>query len=166
MISLLVAMSRNHVIGLNNDMPWHLPNDLRYFKERTTGHTIVMGRKTFESIGRVLPNRKSVVLTRGDDIFPKEVEVHNNLDVVKEWNHHYPQEEYFIIGGGNIYNQALSMADRLYITWIDEEFEGDTFFPQFSLEDWELTAKEKGKKDDKNPYDYYFLTYDRKKSQD
>ncbi|MEJ8765130.1 dihydrofolate reductase [Oceanobacillus sp. HCA-5259] len=162
MISLLVAMDRNHVIGSDNDLPWHLPDDLRYFKETTTGHTIIMGRKTFESIGRVLPNRKHVVLTRGNYEFPEEVEVIHDLEPIKTWNDDNPQEEYFVIGGGDIFKQVLPFADRLYITWIDEDFAGDTFFPSISLDEWELTGKTKGKKDEKNPYDYYYLVYERK----
>ena len=162
MISLLVAMDRNHVIGLNNDLPWYLPNDLRYFKEKTTGNTIIMGRKTFTSIGKALPKRRNVVLTRSDMDFPEGVEVIHDLATVKEWNDKNPDEAYFIIGGGDIFNQVMSIADRLYITWIDEEFEGDTFFPKFAIEeDWKLTSKTKGEKDEKNPYDYYYLVYDR-----
>lgn len=155
-------MDRNHVIGSNNDLPWHLPDDLRYFKETTTGHTIIMGRKTFDSIGRVLPNRKHVVLTRGNHEFPKEVKIIRDLEPIKSWNNDNPQEEYFVIGGGDIFKQVLPFADRLYITWIDEDFEGDTFFPSFSLDEWELTSKSKGKKDEKNPYDFYYLVYERK----
>ncbi|GGN56207.1 dihydrofolate reductase [Oceanobacillus indicireducens] len=162
MISLLVAMDRNHVIGSDNDLPWHLPDDLRYFKETTTGHTIIMGRKTFESIGRILPKRKHVVITRGNYEFPEEVEVIHDLEPIKTWNDDNPQEEYFVIGGGDIFKQVLPFADRLYITWIDEDFAGDTFFPSISLDEWELTEKTKGKKDEKNPYDYYYLVYERK----
>jgi dihydrofolate reductase len=163
LISLLVAMGRNHVIGLDNRMPWHLPNDLKYFKERTVNHTIIMGRKTFESIGRVLPKRKHVVLTRGTPELPEEVKIIHDLDIVKNWNENNPDEEYFIIGGGNVYEQAIPIADRLYITWIDEDFEGDTFFPNYSLEEWDLQEKKQGVKNEENPYDYYFLVYDRKK---
>lgn len=165
MISLIVAMDRNHVIGLNNDLPWHLPADLRYFKEKTTGNTIIMGRKTFESIGRPLPNRRNVVITRSDLDFPDGVEVIHDLETIEEWNERHPDKNFFIIGGGNIYRQAISFADRLYITWIDEEFTGDTYFPDFSLHEWELNEKTKGKKDEKNPYDYFHLVYDRKKDE-
>ena len=165
MISLLVAMERNHVIGSNNDLPWHLPNDLRYFKEKTIGNTIIMGRKTFASIGRALPKRRNVVITRNSEIeFPDGVEVIDNLDLVRQWNNEQPNEEFFIIGGGEVFNQALSFADRLYITWIDEDFTGDVYFPEFSIEkDWSLSSKNKGPKDEKNPYDYYYLVYDRKR---
>lgn len=165
MISLLVAMDRNCVIGYKNDLPWYLPRDLRFFKETTMGGTIIMGRKTFEAIGRILPKRKHVVLTRQQIDFPEEVEVISDVSVIMERNRQNPDEEYFVIGGGNIFKQVLPYADRMYITWIDEAFEGDTYFPEFAEEDWHLTSKEKGEKDDKNPYDYYFLQYDREKSE-
>lgn len=164
MISLLVAMDRNHVIGYENDMPWHLPKDLRHFKEKTIGNTMIMGRKTFDSIGRVLPNRKNVILTHQKGYHVDGTDVINNLDIVYEWNENNPNEELFIVGGGNLFKQVLPHADRMYITEIDEEFPGDTYFPIFSELDWKLTKKEKGIKDEKNPYDYYFLQYDRIKS--
>lgn len=161
MISLLVAMDRNQVIGLNNSMPWHLPKDLHYFKEKTSGHTIIMGRKTFESIGRLLPNRKHIVVTRNKEIaFPKEVEVIHDVQQINELNRRNPSEELFVIGGGKIFEQVLPFAERMYITFIDETFEGDVYFPEFSKKKWGLTSKVKGEKDDKNPYDYSFLQYD------
>ncbi|MGM8366721.1 dihydrofolate reductase [Virgibacillus sp. W0181] len=161
MISLLVAMDRNHVIGYQNEMPWHLPKDLKFFKEKTTGHAIIMGRKTFESIGRVLPNRRNIVLTRGQMDFPEEVEVIEHISRIQDLNNEHPDEEFFVIGGGNIFNQVLPYADRLYITKINAEFEGDTYFPLFNESEWTLTSKVQGVKDEKNPYDYYFLQYDR-----
>lgn len=162
MISLIVAMDKNNVIGFNNEMPWHLPNDLRFFKEKTTGHTIVMGRKTFESIGRVLPNRKSVVLTKSEVNLPEEVEVIQDIQTVVDMANETPDEELFVIGGGNIFKQILPYADRLYVTVIEEAFQGDVFFPEISATDWKEVSKVKGKKDEKNPYDYYFIQYDRK----
>ncbi len=162
MISLLLAMNRNHVIGSNNDLPWHLPDDLRYFKEKTMGNTIIMGRKTFTSIGRALPKRRNVVITRSDIEFPEGVEVIHDFETVKKWNDDHPEEEFFIIGGGEVFKQALPIADHLYITWINEDFSGDVYFPKFSLEEWSLVSKIKGKKDEKNPYDYYYLVYNRK----
>src|SRR5690625_2433710 len=163
MLSLIVAMGANNVIGYENDMPWHLPRDLKFFKETTTGHTIIMGRKTFDSIGRPLPNRKNVVLTRQENDFPNEVEVIHNLETVFNWNQKYPEEEFIIIGGGELYKQVLPYVDRMYITKINENFKGDTYFPKIQENDWIITNKEKGIKDEKNPYDYYFLQYDRKK---
>jgi dihydrofolate reductase len=162
MISLLVAMDRNHVIGFDNGMPWHLPADLQFFKAKTTGNKMIMGRKTYESIGKPLPNRKNIVLTRKHTDFPEGIEVINDLETVKNWNAENPGEELFVIGGGKIFDQAISYADRMYITWIDAAFEGDTFFPEFQENEWQLTSKEKGIKNEKNPYDYYFLQYDRK----
>lgn len=164
MISLIVAMGKNNVIGLNNDMPWHLPNDLAHFKKVTTGHTIVMGRKTYESIGRPLPNRKNVVLTRQQNNFPEEVTIINELNDVYRWSEQ-SEEEIFIIGGGHIYKQSLPFADRLYVTQINETFKGDTFFPEFSNDEWKLIAQTKGIKDENNPYDYDFLQYDRIKDE-
>lgn len=162
MISLLLAMDRNHVIGLNNDLPWRLPKDLRFFKEKTTGNTIIMGRKTYESMGGALPNRRNVVITSSENPFPENVHVIRNLESIREWDKESPNEEVFVIGGGNIFKQILPFADRMYITWIDQDFDGDTYFPEFSELDWSLTSKVKGEKNETNPYDYYFLQYDRK----
>ncbi|MFD1849485.1 dihydrofolate reductase [Oceanobacillus bengalensis] len=162
MISLLVAMDRNRVIGLKNDLPWYLPRDLKFFKEKTTGHTIIMGRKTFDSIGKALPNRKNIVITRNKKDFPDGVEVINDIEAVIERNKMNPDEELFVIGGATIFEQIIDVSDRMYITWIDEEFAGDTYFPSFREEDWVETSSIKGEKDEKNPYDYYFLQFDRK----
>lgn len=162
MISLLLAMDRNHVIGLNNDLPWRLPKDLRFFKEKTTGHTIIMGRKTYESMGGALPNRKNTIITNSQADYPEDIDVIHDLDIVQKWSEENPNEELFIIGGGNIFKQSLIFADRMYITWIDHSFDGDTYFPEFSEEEWSLTSKFKGERNDTNPYDYYFLQYDRK----
>jgi|SRR5699024_2070830 len=162
MISLLAAMDRNRVIGYRNDLPWHLPNDLKFLKQKTTGHTIIMGRKTFESIGRPLPNRDNVVITRRHSSkFPDEIEVINNIDTVLDWNHQEPANELFVIGGEEIFKQVLPHADRLYITLVDDVFQGDTYFPEFSEAEWQLTSREEGEKDSKNQYDHYFLQYDR-----
>jgi dihydrofolate reductase len=156
-------MDKNHVIGLNTRLPWRLPRDLRFFKEKTTHQTIIMGRKTFDSIGKPLPNRKNIVLSRSGGDFPPEIEVVSDINKILEWNQADPEKEYFVIGGAKIYEQMLPFADRMYITWIDHAFQGDTYFPQFSEAEWELTAKEREEKDEKNPYDFYFLQYDRKK---
>ncbi|PAV29451.1 dihydrofolate reductase [Virgibacillus profundi] len=162
MISLLLAMDKNNVIGLNKDLPWRLPKDLRFFKEKTTGQTVIMGRKTFESMGGALPNRENVIITKKQSGFPENVKVINDLKTIKEWSKSNPDKEYFVIGGGNIFEQILDYADRMYITYIDEAFDGDTYFPGFPAEQWDLTSKVKGEKNDTNPYDYYFLQYDRK----
>lgn len=161
MISLLAAMDKNRVIGFDQDMPWHLPRDLQFFKEKTTGNTMIMGRKTFESIGRPLPNRKTIVLTRQNDFDVEGVEVISHIDEIFKWVENNPEEELFIVGGGELYKQMLPYADRMYITEIDESFSGDTYFPSFDKDEWELTEKNKGIKDERNVYDYYFLQYDR-----
>jgi dihydrofolate reductase len=163
MISLLVAMDKNQVIGKNNQLPWHLPNDLKYFKEKTLNHKIVMGRKTFESIGRPLPKRTNIVLTSNPNYTQEGCEIIHSWDPVLKWNEKHPEEEIFVIGGYHLFKDAIHFADKLYITEIDEEFSGDTFFPRFSKVDWKLLSKEKGIKDKNNPYDYYFCTYVRAK---
>lgn len=162
MISLLVAMDRNRLIGKDNDLPWKLPNDLKFFKEVSTGHTIIMGRRTYESMNAPLPNRENVVVTNKENLDAEGCKVIHSLEPVFEWDKDNPDEEYIVIGGSVIFEQVLDRADRMYITWIDESFEGDTYFPEFDESKWKLTKKEKGKKDDKNPYDYYFCQYDRK----
>src|SRR5690625_1736438 len=164
MISFIVSMDKNNVIGSNNELPWHLPKDLQFFKETTIGHTIVMGRKTFESIGRVLPERNHIILTKNEKLsFPNEVEVFHNIEDVIKLSKELGDEELFVIVGGHIFTQFLPYADRLYITLIDEEFNGDAFFPSIAPQDWKLISKVKGDKDHKNPYDYYFIQYDRVK---
>ena len=162
MISFIVAMDRNHVIGSNNQMPWHLPNDLRFFKETTTGNTIVMGRKTFESIGRVLPNRKHIVITKSTTDFPNEVEIVHDIETIVKLSEDNNEEELFVIGGGDIFKQLLPYADKLYVTLINETFEGDVFFPVISMEEWEEVSREKGIQNERNPYEYYFIQYVRK----
>lgn len=160
MISYLVAMDRNRVIGKDNDLPWSLPADLAYFKKKTTGHTIVMGRKTYESIGRPLPNRKNVILTRDKNYSVANCTVIHSIEealsLMRQEN-----DEYFVIGGSDLFIQFLPYVERMYITLLDEEFEGDTFFPNVDMSEWKLISKEKGKKDENNHYDYEFLVYDK-----
>ncbi|OEH92823.1 dihydrofolate reductase [Bacillus solimangrovi] len=160
MISLLVAVDKNRLIGKENELPWHLPEDLKYFKRVTMGKTIVMGRKTFESIGRPLPGRDNVVLTTRKGYQPEGVFVYHSINEIvnkmKDQN-----DEVFFIGGAEIFNQVLQFADKLYITKIDESFEGDIYFPSFNEDEWRLVTSEKGLKNEKNPYDYYFQLYER-----
>ncbi|MGR3764741.1 dihydrofolate reductase [Rossellomorea sp. NS-SX7] len=161
MISFIVAMDSNSAIGKNNELPWHLPADLAFFKRVTMGRPIVMGRKTFDSIGKPLPGRENIVVTRDEQYKANECTIIHSVDEISEIDGG-SEKEMFVIGGAEIFKQAFPFADRLYITLIEEEFEGDTYFPPIDLEEWNLTSREKGPKDDKNPYDYYFLTYDRK----
>ncbi|MBD8068077.1 dihydrofolate reductase [Bacillus sp. PS06] len=157
MISLLVAIDKNRLIGKDNDLPWHLPADLAYFKQVTMGHSIVMGRKTYESIGRPLPGRENIVITRDESYSIEGCKVIHSIDEILQLNS--ADQELFVIGGSEIFKGILPFADKLYLTEIDEEFEGDTYFPEIHFEDWELDSKEKGVKDEKNPYDYYFCVY-------
>ena len=156
MISVIVAYGKDRVIGKDNKMPWHLPADLRYFKETTLNKTVVMGRKTFESIGKALPGRKNVVITSQEDFKASGCEVISSFEEALKLD---KQEDIFIIGGATIYEQAIDHADLLYITYIDEEFEGDAFFPEWNEEDWVLQSSNKGMKDEKNNYNYYFNVY-------
>lgn len=163
MISLLAAMGQRRIIGSDHGMPWHLPSDLQFFKQKTTGHAIVMGRKTFDSIGKALPNRQNYVVTsQSGQNFSEEINVLHSLEMVKTWNEQHPEEELFVIGGSKIFEQVMDIADRMYLTFIDHDFEGDTYFPAFTLDEWRLTSKVAGEKNDNNPYNYYFLQYDRK----
>ena len=138
MISLIVAHDPNLVIGKDNELPWHLPEDLAYFKKMTMGKAMVMGRKTYESIGRPLPGRLSIVITRDPNYKAEGVVVVNNLDEGIEKAKEYASEA-MIIGGAEIFNLVMGVADRLYITLIQSEFEGDTFFPAYT-DDWELKS--------------------------
>lgn len=156
MIQFIVAYDRNKFIGKDNDLPWRLPADLAYFKRITMGSTIVMGRKTFESIGKPLPGRRNVIVTKQKDYNVDGCEVIHSIDEIQKWN-----EDCFVIGGASIFEQAMPIADRLFITYIDEEFEGDTLFPPIDISNWSLISEEKGPKNEKNPYDYYFQVYKR-----
>src|SRR5699024_6768222 len=161
MLSMIFANDRNYLIGKDNWIPWDIPNDLGNFKAMTTGKTIIMGRKTFESFGKPLPNRHHVVLTRNKDFKADSCVVFHKIEDVLDYIKPFSNQEVIVIGGSEIYQQFLKYADRLYITYIDAEFEGDTYLPEFDLSNWRLTSKEKGIKNEENPYDYYFLQYDR-----
>lgn len=156
MIKLIVAISKNRVIGDSNKLIWHLPADLKRFKEVTTGHPIVMGRKTYESIGRPLPNRRNIIITRDQNYQIDGCEVLNSIEEALMLTNN----DCFIIGGGEIYNQTLHIADQIYMTEVDEEFDGDTTFPDLSAS-WYVSNKEDFKSDEKNPYNYSFVFYEK-----
>jgi len=161
MISFIVAMDQNRVIGKDNQLPWHLPADLKFFKKVTVGHPIAMGRKTHESIGKPLPGRKNIIVTRNLDYQSEGCTVIHSVEELMQYVKQ-KDKEVFVIGGAQLFNQLFPVADRLYITEIEFEFEGDTYFPEFTDSEWTLTTREQGVKDEKNPYDYSFNIYDRK----
>nr|WP_270182078.1 dihydrofolate reductase [Alkalihalobacillus sp. CinArs1] len=161
MISFLLAMDENHLIGKNNDLPWHLPADLAYFKKMTLQKSIVMGRKTFESIGKPLPGRESYVITRRE-LSIKNVTILHSIEEFLKMAEEDNEKEWFVIGGAEIYRQLLPYADRLYITEIHNEFQGDAYFTDLKSEDWVEKSRDINKKDEKNPYDYDFVIYERR----
>lgn len=158
-ISTIVAMSKNCVIGVNNELPWRLPADLKYFKSITMGKPIVMGRKTFESIGKPLPGRDNIILTRDQDFKAEGCcivhDVKETLELCKD------RDEIMIIGGAQIFEQFLPMTDRLYVTYVEVELEGDVFFPFFELTEWRETNRMLYPADEKNKYSCVFCTLER-----
>ena len=162
MLSIIVAIANDNVIGKDNKLIWHLPEDLKRFKSLTTGHTIIMGRKTFESLGRVLPNRKHVILCNDMEmnIDNENVEVLEDISMLKKYME--SEEENFVIGGATIYKLLMPYANKLYITKINESFEGDVYFPEINEEEWQEVKREKGLKNEDNPFDYDYIDYIRK----
>ncbi len=160
-VSIIVAVSQNDVIGKDNQLPWHLPADMKYFKETTTGHHIIMGRKTYEALGKPLPNRTNIIITRQTDFTVSGCVVVNDLQSALDYAKNQGETECFIIGGGDIFIQAMVWTERLYITRIAHEFDGDTFFPHLETNDWKLVKEERHMPDPKNRYPYVFLVYDR-----
>ena len=164
-LSVIVAMAHNRVIGLNNQMPWHLPADLAWFKKNTLNKPVIMGRKTFESIGRPLPNRHNIVISRQIESIDNKI---SNVSRVKSIDEAISlaqaqqPDEVFIIGGGNIYQQVLPLIDRLYLTHIDAELQGDTYFPDYLPEQWQVIYQEDHQADEKNSYPYQFKILQRK----
>ncbi len=159
MINMIVATSKNNQIGIDNKLPWHIPEDLSYFKEKTKGHIVVMGRKTYESIGRPLPNRKNVVLTRDKTFKPEGVTVIHSFEEALIMCS--VEEESYIIGGAEIYRLFLPYANRLYITIVDKAIQGDAAFPQYT-DDFELIQKTKGTTLTEDNHSFDFTIWDRK----
>jgi dihydrofolate reductase len=160
MISLIWAMDENRVIGKDNQLPWHLPEDLKFFKRVTLGHPIAMGRKTHESIGRILPGRENIIVTRNREYHREGCTIMHSVEELQEYSDRV-KDEVFVIGGAEIFQMVLPLADRLYVTMIHHKFAGDTFFPEMDMSGWELVSCEKGITDEKNPYQYEFLIYHR-----
>ncbi|AVQ33179.1 dihydrofolate reductase [Staphylococcus muscae] len=156
-LSILVAHDENRGIGFNNQLPWHLPNDLKHVKEITTGHTLVMGRETYESIGRPLPNRKNVVLTRNPEFQAEGIEVIHHLDDISKL-----EGKVFIFGGQTLFESLIDKVDDMYITVIHDTFQADTFFPPYTFKEWQVDSSLEGTVDDKNHYAHTFLHLIRK----
>ena len=159
MLSLIVAISENHVIGREGQLPWHLSADLKRFKQLTMGHHIVMGRKTYDSIGRQLPGRISVVLTRQSEWTVEGVLTASDLPTALKLAG--DDEEVFVIGGSQIYQLALPLVDRLYVTQVHATVDGDTYFPAITDDQWQLQQTDSFAADEKNDHDYSFLVYSR-----
>lgn len=164
-IALIWAMARNGVIGRDNKLPWYLPEDLKYFKRVTTGKPVIMGRKTYDSIGRPLPNRTNIVVTRDANLTLEGVKVVTSLDdaldIARAESVISDVDEVIVMGGAEIYAQALPHADRLYVTLVHAEVEGDAVFPPIDLGAYQELAREDFNAEGPNPYDYSFVVYER-----
>ncbi len=162
MLSIIVAIANKNVIGKDNKLIWHLPEDLKHFKEITAGHKIIMGRKTFESLGRILPNRKHVILCNDMemDINDENVEILDDISKLDKYIN--SDEENFIIGGATIYKLLMPYANKMYITKINQDFEGDVYFPEIKEDEWKEVSSTEGLRNEENPFDYKYITYVRK----
>ena len=159
MLSIVVAKAKNNIIGKDNKLLWHLSDDLKRFKALTEGHTIIMGRKTFESLGRVLPNRKHIVFSNNPDfkVNDENVEVVHSLLQIQEYIE--SEEEAFVIGGAMMYNFLMPYVSKMYVTEIEKEFEGDAFFPRIDDKKWKEVSREKGPEDGENNFEYNYVVY-------
>jgi dihydrofolate reductase len=162
MISLIVAAANNNAIGKSNQLLWHLPKDLKFFKNKTWGMVVVMGRKTYESVDKPLPGRINIVITTNTEWKAEGVWVAKDLDDAWAQAETTNCKEIFIIGGGEIYKQVMPKADKIYMTRVDADLDGDTFFPAINESEWKLIAADDFKKDDKHAYDFSFQTWVRK----
>lgn len=158
-VSMIVAMAQGGVIGIDNKLPWRLPADLAFFKRTTMGHPVIMGRKTYESIGKPLPGRMNVVLTR-DSAYTADgcTVVHTPEEALQAAAGQNP----FVIGGSEVYGLFFGFAERIYVTLIEEHFEGDAYFPEINPDEWQITSREAGTVDEKNVHPHTFLTFERK----
>jgi len=162
-LSIIAAMAENRVIGVNNTLPWRLPADLKHFRQITTGHHVIMGRRNYESIGKPLPGRTNIVVTRNREYRAPGCVVTHSLAEALSCAQADP--EIFIIGGAELYREAFADADRLYLTLVHANIGGDTWFPEFDTDRWDEISRERHESDDKNPYAYSFLVYDRRESE-
>ena len=161
-IAMIAAKTQNNVIGKDNDLPWHLPDDMKFFMQKTTGHHVIMGRKNFESLPpkfSPLPNRTNIIMTRKTDYHPEGTEVVHSLEDALAVAERGGEQEVFIIGGGEIYKLGLDRADILYLTEIKTEIDGDAYFPEIDLDKWKETARTPHTTDDRHKYAFDFVTY-------
>ncbi|MEQ3694953.1 MAG: dihydrofolate reductase [Alcanivorax sp.] len=166
-LSMIVATAQNRVIGRDNALPWYLPNDLKYFKQTTLGKPVIMGRKTYESIGKPLPGRTNIVITRQTDYLPEGVKVVHSVAEARDLAESVclidGQEEAMIMGGAEIYTLALPDADRLYLTEVHADVDGDAYFPEYDKTEWQEISREDFSAEGPNPYNYSFVVYDKKR---
>jgi dihydrofolate reductase len=158
-ISIVVAISENNAIGKNNQLLWYLPADLKHFKNITTGHTVIMGRKTYESLGKPLPNRRNIIITR-QDITIEGCEVAKSIADALALG--AGEKEIFILGGAEIYQQSIHLTDRIYLTIVHQKFDADSFFPEINYDEWQETEREDHQPDEKNKFAYSFITLERR----
>jgi dihydrofolate reductase len=162
MITIIAAASENNALGKDNDLVWHLPDDFKRFKELTSGNYILMGRKTYESFPKPLPNRKHLIITRQEDYqVPENCFVFDSIQSCFDEVLEFSDKDIWIIGGGEIYKQSMGIADRIELTRVHAEFEADTFFPEIG-EEWKLVKEEYHTADERHKYDFTYLTYDRR----
>ncbi|PTT40737.1 dihydrofolate reductase [Chryseobacterium sp. HMWF028] len=164
MTTIVVAMGEKNEIGFENQLLWHLPKDLKHFKDITSGHPIIMGRKTYESIGKALPNRTNIVVSRKKDWFEEGILIVGSIKEALKFAKKI-DEEVFVIGGGNIYEQTMDLVDKLEVTLVKADLEADTFFPKIDQKIWKKTNEICHEKDEKNGYDFCFQTFERIKSE-
>ena len=160
MTTLVVAMGEKNEIGINNQLLWHLPKDLKHFKELTSGHPVIMGRKTYESIGKPLPNRTNIVVSRKKDWFEEGILIVGSIKEALKFAKKI-DPEVFVIGGGELYKQTIELADKLEVTLVKTTLTSDTVFPKIDPKIWKLTQEEHHEKDEKNEYDFSFQTYEK-----
>jgi len=160
MTTIVVAMGEKNEIGADNQLLWHLPKDLKHFKDLTSGHPIIMGRKTYESIGKALPNRTNIVISRKKNWFEEGILIVGSIKEAVKFAKKI-DEDIFIIGGGNIYEQTIEIADKLEVTLVKAELKADTFFPKIDKKIWKLSEEIFHEKDEKNQYDFSFQTYEK-----
>ncbi|NOY36489.1 MAG: dihydrofolate reductase [Chlorobi bacterium] len=161
MISHIAAMARNRVIGKNNRLPWHMPDDLAYFFRITRGHHVIMGRRNFEANGKALPNRVNIVVTQQKDYYAPGCVIVNSVADALNYSEDHGETEAFIIGGGEIYKATLPIVQRIYLTIIDTEVEGDTFYPELDMRMWKTLSEKHHEANVQNPHPYTFFIYEK-----